>query len=272
MSDTEQSISRYTTGDLRERLHAALRSSGMEPAVLQPADLGEADHFHSGGKAATLDVAQAVGIGLGTRVLDVGSGIGGPARAFATLGAVVTGVDVTNEFVVLARELNAACGMAGSITMVQAPAQDTGLPSGSFDAATMIHVGMNIADKGAVFAEVHRLLRPGGVFGIYDLMGTNNLDYPMPWADAAQSSYVESDDVYRNQLRTAGFIVTEDNDRSALALKLMAEQGAAQGGNPMPLGAPILLGSDPAGRIGNAVKAMKSGAIAPRLLVAVRPV
>lgn len=272
MSDTEQSISRYTTGDLRERLHAALKGAGKEPAVLQPADLEEADQFHSGGKAATLDVAKAVGIGLGTRVLDVGSGIGGPARAFATLGAVVTGVDVTNEFVVLARELNAACGMAGSITMVQAPAQDTGLPDGSFDAATMIHVGMNIADKAAVFAEVYRLLRPGGVFGVYDLMGTNNLDYPMPWADAAQSSYVESDDVYRNNLHTTGFIVTEDSDRSALVLKLMAEQAGAQGGNPMPLGAPILLGSDPAGRIGNAVKAMKSGAIAPRLLVAVRPV
>ncbi len=178
MSDTEQSISRYTTGDLRERLHAALRGAGKEPAVLQPADLEEADQFHSGGKAATLDVAKAVGIGLGTRVLDVGSGIGGPARAFATLGAVVTGVDVTNEFVVLARELNAACGMAGSITMVQAPAQDTGLPDGSFDAATMIHVGMNIADKAAVFAEVHRLLRPGGVFGIYDLMGTNDTRLP----------------------------------------------------------------------------------------------
>ncbi|GAA1498190.1 class I SAM-dependent methyltransferase [Paeniglutamicibacter kerguelensis] len=272
MSDTEQAISRYTTGDLRDRLHAALRDAGKEPAVLQPADLEESDHFHSGGRAATMDVAKAVGIGLGKRVLDVGSGIGGPARAFATLGAVVTGVDVTNEFVVLARELDAACGMAGSITMVQASAQDTGIPDGSFDAATMIHVGMNLADKAAVFAEVHRLLRPGGVFGIYDLMGTNTLDYPMPWADDAQSSYVESDEAYRNHLRTAGFIVTEDNDRSATALKLMAEQGSAQRENPRPLGAPILLAGDPEDRIGNAVKAMKSGAIAPRLLIAVRPV
>ena len=272
MSDTEQSISRYTTGDLRERLHDALRAAGKEPEVLQPEDLGEADHFHSGGRAATLDVARAAGIGLGTRVLDVGSGIGGPARAFARLGAVVTGVDVTHEFVVLARELDAACGLAGSITMVEAPAQDTGLPGGTFDAATMIHVGMNIADKAAVFAEVHRLLRPGGTFGIYDLMGSNALDYPMPWADDARASYVEPDEAYRTLLRAAGFIVTEDNDRGAQVLKAMAGQAAAPGGTPAPLDAPILLGSDPAGRIGNAVAAMRSGALAPRLLVSVRPV
>ena len=127
MSDTEQSISRYTTGDLRERLHAALRESGLEPTVLQPGDLAESDHLHTGGRAATGDVAREVGIGLGTRVLDVGTGIGGPARYFAHLGAVVTGVDVTEEFVLLARELDLACAMAGSITMLVAPAHATGL-------------------------------------------------------------------------------------------------------------------------------------------------
>lgn len=272
MRDTEQSINRYTSGDLRERLHQALRDSGVEPEVMQPADLEEADHFHSGGKAATAEIVKALNIGLGTRVLDVGSGIGGPARSFAGLGAVVTGVDVTEEFVVLARELNAACGMAGSITMLQAPGHRTGLPEGSFDAATLIHVGMNIADKSAVFTEVYRLLRPGGVFGVYDLMGSNDdLDYPMPWADTARASYVVPDSTYLDKLRAAGFVVTEDSDRSAAVLKAMAEQFKRSEQAPMPLAAPILLGSDPAGRIRNAMSAMKSGAVAPRLLVAVRP-
>lgn len=272
MSDTEQSISRYTTGNLRERLHAALRDSGLEPEVLQPQELGEADHLHTGGRAATAAVAQAAGIGLGTRVLDVGSGIGGPARYFAHLGAVVTGVDVTEEFVVLARELDAACAMAGSITMLVAPGHKTGLPAGSFDAATMLHVGMNVADKPAVFAEVHRLLRPGGVFGLYDLMGTNTVGYPMPWADAASASYVETEEGYLDQLRAAGFIITENTDRSAAVLKHMADADAASRRSPSPLAAPILLGADPADRMGNLVAAVKSGALVPRLMVAVRHV
>ncbi|WP_411730545.1 class I SAM-dependent methyltransferase [Paeniglutamicibacter sp.] len=272
MRDTDQSISRYATGDARERLFAALRASGLVPEVLQPDALAESDQFHSGGTAATGDVARAVGIGLGTRVLDVGSGIGGPARFFAQLGAVVTGVDVTEEYVRLARELNAACAMAGSITMLLAPAQDTKLPAGSFDAAAMLHVGMNLADKQAVFTEVHRLLRPGGVFGVYDLMGTNTLGYPLPWADAASASYVESDESYVNHLRAAGFIVTENTDRSAAVLKQMAEEAAAERLSPTPLGGLNLLGSDPEARVANELAAFKSGALAPRLLIAVRPV
>lgn len=270
MNDTDQSIDRYTTGDLRERLFAALRASGKEPGVLLPGDLAEADHFHSGGMACTAEVAAALEIGLGSRVLDVGSGIGGPARFFARLGAVVTGVDVTEEFVALARELNAGSLLAGSVVMLQVPGADTGLPGGSFDVATLLHVGMNLAKKQAVFAEVHRLLRPGGVFGVYDLMGTNQLTYPMPWADGPGSSYVQDVADYRHFLQATGFTIIGDVDHSRRALELMKAQGLAQRTTPSPLGAPILLGRDPVDRIGNVVAAIASGDLAARLLIAKR--
>lgn len=113
-------------------------------------------------------------------MLDVGSGIGGAARAFAAHGAYVTAVDLTEEFVELARELNHASGLGESITSLCAAGEDTGLEPGSFDVATLLHVGMNLEDKASVFAEVHRLLAPGGVFGVYDLMGSNDLHYPQP--------------------------------------------------------------------------------------------
>lgn len=271
MSDADQSIHRYTSGNLRERLHAALRASGREPSVLHAGDLGEADHFHSGGRAATGQVASAVGIGLGTRVLDVGAGIGGPARFFASLGAVVTGVDVTEEFVLLAMELNAACAMAGSVTMVRSDARRMALPTGSFDVATMLHVGMNLANKTAVFAEVHRLLRPGGVFGVYDLIGTNTVGYPMPWSDTAETSYVENEEAYLAHLRAAGFLLTSNTSHRMAALKSMDQARAARRNSLTPLAAPILLGSDPADRLGNVAAAIKSGALTPRLLIAVRP-
>lgn len=269
MSDTEQSISRYTSGDLRERLHAALRAAGKEPAVLLPGDLGEADHFHTGGQAATAAVAKALGIGLGTRVLDVGAGLGGPARYFASLGAVATGVDITEEFVLLARELNAAASLSGSVQMLLAPAQGTNLASGSFDVAVMLHVGMNLENKAAVFAEVHRLLRPGGRFGIFDLMGTNALAYPMPWADAAAASYVEAPAAYERYLRGAGFAIRQDVPGGTTMPAALPPTG--QSGGVAGLEAPILLGTDAGVRISNLAAALQSGSLAPRLLVALRP-
>jgi SAM-dependent methyltransferase len=272
MSDTSETISRYSTGDLRERLHAALRAAGKEPAVLKPTDLGEADHFHTGGRAATEYVARAVGIGLGTRVLDVGSGLGGPARYFASLGAVVTGVDVTAEFVELATELNNACGMGGSITMHRKPAQHTGLPAASFDAAVLMHVGMNLGDKAGVFAEIHRLLRHGGTLGIYDLLGTNELSYPMPWADRAETSHVETTADYERYLRAAGFLVTEDTDRSAEVLQVIREHGQFNPMNPDQLATPMILGDEVAARMDHVVAAIGAGHLAPRLIIAVKPV
>lgn len=270
MSDHELAINRYTTGSLRERFHAALLAEGKNPAKLSAGELGEGDHFHSGGAAATQDLIRATGIVAGSRVLDVGSGIGGPARAFATRGAQVTAVDLTEEFVELARELNHACSLGERITSLCAPGEDTGLETASFDVATLLHVGMNLADKASVFAEVHRLLVPGGLFGIYDLMGSDDLIYPQPWADQAAGSFVETLEAYRSRLDNAGFDIERETNKSAQAMAAMGRQGRNQREHPTPLGMPIILGSDPADRIGNVMAAMAAGTLSPMLLVARR--
>lgn len=272
MSDTSEITSRYGTGDMRERLYAALRMAGKEPEVLKHTDLGEADHFHTGGRLATEYVARAVGIGLGTRVLDVGSGLGGPARHFASLGATVTGVDVTAEFVELATELNIACGMGGSVTMLRRPAQHTGLPAGSFDAAVLMHVGMNLGEKDLVFKEIHRLLRDGGTLGIYDPIGSNDLSFPMPWADTAATSHVEDSAAYERHLRSVGFLVTEDTNRTAEVLQVIRESGQFNPMNPDQLAIPMILGTKVAERMDHVVAAIGSGHLAPRLIIAVKPV
>lgn len=268
MRETEETIKRYSSGMLRERVHAALRAAGHEPEVLKASDLGEADHFHIGGRAATQFVAQNLHIGLGTRVLDIGSGLGGPARYFASQGAVVTGVDITAEFVDLAKELNNACGMGGSITMHRHPAQHTGLAAQSFDKAVLMHVGMNLGEKKSVFSEIFRLLRPGGMLGIYDLMGTNKLTYPLPWADSQETSHVESDQAYIDQLIKAGFDVAQNIDRRKEALALAAH---LQSGKPGALDVPIMLGDRPELRMQHVFEAIGAGLITPRLIVALKP-
>ena len=268
MRETDEVIKRYSGGMLRERVHAALRAAGHEPEVLKASDLGETDHFHIGGRTATQFVAQNLHIDLGTRVLDVGSGLGGPARYFASQGAVVTGVDITAEFVDLANELDIACGMGGSITMLRHPAQHTGLPAESFDTAVLMHVGMNLGDKRAVFTEIFRLLRTGGMLGVYDLMGTNDLTYPLPWADSAETSHVESDQAYMDHLIKVGFDVVQNIDRRQEVLALAARRPA---GNPGPLDIPMVLGDRPELRMKHVFEALGAGQLSPRLMIGIKP-
>lgn len=268
MRETDEVIKRYSSGMLRDRVHAALRAAGHEPEVLTASDLGEADHFHLGGRAATEFVAQNLRIGLGTRVLDIGSGLGGPARYFASHGAVVTGIDITAEFVDLAKELNNACGMGGSITMLRHPAQHTGLPAESFDTAVLMHVGMNLGEKKAVFTETFRLLRPGGRLGIYDLMGTNDLTYPLPWADSKETSHVESDNAYIDHLIGAGFEVSQNIDRHQEVLALAARRPT---GKPGPLDVPIVMGDQPELRMKHVFEAIGAGQLSPRLMIGNKP-
>ena len=121
-------------------------------------------------------------------LLDVGSGIGGPARTFAdAFGCRVTGVDLTEEFVEAANALTRRCGLSDRVSFRQASALALPFADASFDAATLIHVGMNIEDKAGLFAEVRRVLKPDARFGVYDIMrvAEGEIPYPMPWAATA---------------------------------------------------------------------------------------
>lgn len=269
MDDANEATKRYSSVDVREALLDALRELGLDFQRIRPGDLQDADHLHSGGREMTLLVAERLGIGAGTRVLDVGSGIGGPARTFASLGATVTGVDPTTQFVALARELNEALGQEADITVLEASGEDTGLPSESFDAATLLHVGMNLADKPAVFSEVHRVLRPGGLFGVYDLMGSNALHYPVPWADSAEHSHVQTTQDYLRLLEQAGFSIDLDLDCRQEVAEAMAPLGASDR-SPAPLETPILLAGDTSGRFSNVQQGIRSGTIVPRLIIAAK--
>ena len=83
----------------------------------------------------------------------------------------------------------------------------------------MVHVGMNVPDKAALFAEVHRVLVPGGVFGLYEQVraADGELTYPLPWAEDERSSFVETVEDYQRHLTAAGFSVAEVEDRTAAA-------------------------------------------------------
>ena len=271
--EAEQQVARhYGRSGIEQAFLDALRTIGKDPDNLAPGDLSGADEFHLGGPAATAELARDLGLGPGLHVLDVGSGIGGPARhVAAALGCRVTGIDLTAEFVEAAETLTRRCGLAGRVSFRQGSALAMPFPDAGFDAATLIHVGMNIADKAALFAEVKRVLKRGARFGVYDVMRTaeGDLPYPMPWAAVPETSFVESPETYRRLLREAGFTVEAEHDRSALALRLgreARERAAARG--PSPLGPHLLMGPTAPQRVGNVMAALERGLIAPIEMVA----
>ena len=264
----EQAIAQhYTHGSLEAALLDGLRQSGKNPDRIDPDDLAPVDEFHIGGRQATVEFAEQLGLRPGMELLDIGSGIGGPARYFAHHRQCrVTGIDLTDEYVRVAGALSKRAGLADSLKFVQGSALSLPFPAGSFDGAYMLHVGMNIEDKATLFGQVRRVLRPGGVFGVYDVMriGTGELAFPVPWARTAESSFVAAADDYRRMLRDAGFAVQKERERHAFAIEFFKKMQArvAESGLP-PLGLHIVMGADFPHKIRNLVANLEAGRLAP---------
>lgn len=233
------------------------------------------DEFHVGSAAATDRLLHGMALPPGARLLDIGSGIGGPARHAAREGAIVTGIDLTPGFVATASALTAELGFPeGAVTFREGSALDLPFRDASFDAAMMLHVGMNIADKRALMAEVMRVLRPGGSFTIYDMMRVDaaqpgdGLEWPLPWADGPDASFLASDADYRAAAEATGFVVEAVLPRRAEAeaffaeMKARLEEGRSAGAPPPPSIA-TLMGPEAPGMIARMIAAVAQGRIAP---------
>lgn len=272
MDVEEQVAAHYSRGNLERSILDALSGSGKDIEKLVPSDLSEVDEFHLGWRAATDALARQLGLTSGMHVLDVGSGIGGPARYFAeTYGCRVDGIDLTPDFVDTANRLTRRCGLADRVTFQRASAISLPFSDGVFDAATLIHVGMNIQDKAKLFSEMRRVLKDGAHIGVYDVMHMQpeEVPYPMPWAASPETSFLETPETYRRQLAKAGFILQSERSQRDLALKLSREarEKAAAHGAP-PLGPHLTMGSAARERLGNVMAMLERGVIAPIEMVA----
>jgi len=251
----------YGAGNLSETILHALAEHGVDTDRLGPADLFAVDQLHAGGAPATQHLLDRLDVGPGTRVLDVGCGIGGASRMAAMAGAEVTGVDLTPEFVDAAMTLTNVVGLGDRARFVTTPGESLPFADGSFDVTLMVHVGTNIPDKQAVFAEVHRVLAPGGRFGLYEQVRTaeGELSYPLPWADDERSSFVETVEEHRTQLEAAGFTVEDVEDRTPSTM------GPPPAG---PVTNAVIFGPVFMERIGNNVQATKAGLLGAQVILA----
>lgn len=267
--DQENNIAgHYTTENLLERIKTALIASGKNPEALNAADLKGVDEFHTGGVQATDDLLAQLTISNATRVLDIGCGIGGAARHIATnTGAVVTGFDLTPDYVNTAKVLSDMVGMSDQTHFQSGSALDIPIADSSFDLATMFHVGMNIADKPALFREAARVLSPAGTFALFDIMqtGIGDLTFPFPWAEKAEWSFVESPESYKNAATQAGFELLSERNRREFTLDFFDKAFAAikKSGKPPAVGIHLLMKETAAQKLQNYVAEVKAKRLAP---------
>ncbi len=301
MTSDETVVEHYRQPELLTSIERAVEQIGRTPETVTVEELAPADEFHIGGRPATLRLFDQLAFDPRAHLLDVGCGIGGPARFAAGRVERVTGVDLTPAFVETGNALNRWVGLDDRIELRVGNALALDFPDQHFDGGYMIHLGMNVEDKTALLAEVARVLRPGALFGIYDVMAAGRggpggtaagrggpggtaagrggpggtaaadggpgggLAFPVPWAADGTTSHVVAPERYLEAAAAAGLAVVALNDRSDESKQFFDR--IATGGGPQPLGLHLIMGPTVGTKVANMIAGYRADLIAPVELI-----
>lgn len=276
MSAEHDITSHYARDDLLERLRAALVEDGVDPDHPDIEALAHYDHFHSRGLEATREIADALDVAPTDDLLDIGSGLGGPARYFAQrFGCRVTGIDLTAEFCEVAREMTRLLALEDRVKFERGDALAMPFADARFDGAYSMNVSMNIKDKSALYREVGRVLKPGAWLVFSELLRGPGPepDYPTPWARSAEASFLSTLEETQRALKSAGFELTdtrmtrEENLAFGARSRAMVERGEKPPHRAVQLVHPEVARAAAA----NTARAMADGRLVPVELFARKP-
>jgi len=239
-------VGHYGVGGVLNSILAALAAAGKSLETLTPADLAPVDAFHIRGREATLELAERAGLGPGKRVLDVGCGLGGSARHLAgEYGCRVDGLDLTEEYIQAAGALARLVHLEDRVSFHTGSALELPFEDGCFDVVWTEHAQMNIADKDTFYAQIRRVLKPGGRLVFHDVFQGEGGDVhlPVPWASEASISHLRAPGVVRELLDELGLRVLSWEDKTtASADWFRATLARLRNEERPPLGLHLLMG------------------------------
>lgn len=274
MKNMESAVAEhYGRAGLLARILEGLEANGADPNHLRPEDLAPVDEFHIGGRTATEYAVAKMSLRGDGHVLDVGCGIGGAARYIAAqVGCRVSGIDLTPEYIEVARALTERTGLGDKVDFEVASALAMPFEDAAFDAAITLHVAMNIRDRESLYGEIARVMKPGATFCIYDVMRKSGeaLAFPLPWAESNETSHLTTPEEMRALLGGAGFEVHDVEDRTDIALEFFRQSLAAAADGPPPLGVHLIMGASAPEKFRNVLINIEAGRIAPVQMIASR--
>lgn len=265
----EEMLRHYEPGGLLPRIVAGLQALGKDLDSVTHEDLAPADEFHSAGRSATRALVELAKIPPGSRVLDVGSGLGGPARYLAaTLGCDVTGIDLSPEFCGVANALSRMTRLSDRTRFQAGDALELPFAASSFDVVWTIQMQMNIRDKRRLYSGIARVLRPGGLFVCQEICAGNGepIELPVPWASRPNQSHLADAESLRGLIRGAGLLertwrdITAEIVAARKAQQAKAQASGASGSSaPPPLGMHLVLGEQAAVKMSNSGRNTDAG-------------
>lgn len=266
--NTNSEISKhYSQGNLLSRLNAALKEDGVDPDHPNMEALTPYDQFHGRGLEATSEIAELMPAGPDDHILDIGSGLGGPARYFASrFGCRVTGIDLTSEFCDVAGHLTRLLDLDERVSFKVGDALRMPFADGAFDGAYSMNVSMNIADKGALYRQIHRVLKPSAWLVLSELAKGqgSDPDYPTPWASNGRASFLSTPEETRRGLLEAGFEVIRLHTSAEKTLAFARSRAMVERGEKPPHRAVMLIHGKIASQMAvNTSKAVSDGRIIP---------
>ena len=275
MTNAKAIADHWGRGDVYGLIVSALNKMSKPLDGLTIEDLAPVDHFHARGFAATVELADRLPIKAGQHILDIGCGLGGPARYIARrFQCTVSGLDITEPFVEAANKLTALLKMERQVKIEHGDGQHLPYTDSYFDGAYTQHVTMNVADRPRFFSEAFRVLKPGAFFALteHGLGPEGNPHYPVPWSADGSGSYLVSPSETRSVLEKTGFeaIVVEDTGAKYFAAYKMMVEKAEKGALP-PLGIHLLTGETALEKTRNAARNIEEGRTHPIQLVCRKP-
>jgi SAM-dependent methyltransferase len=275
MTSAKAIADHWGRGDVYSLIVSALNKMSKPLEGLTVEDLAPVDHFHARGFPATVELADRLPIKAGQHIVDIGCGLGGPARYIAKrFQCNVSGLDITEPFVEAANKLTALLRMEHQVKIVHGDGERLPYPDCQFDGAYTQHVTMNVADRPRFFAEAYRVLKPGAFFALteHGLGPKGNPHYPVPWSADGTGAYLVTPSETRAFVEKTGFeaIVVEDTGAKYVDAYRMAIEKAEQGTLP-PLGIHLLMGETAAQKTRNAARNIEEGRTHPIQLVCRKP-